>query len=48
VKEDGSVVWTDVSAVPLTLPGWKIVIVTFDLTARRRAEETLQKPGDVQ
>ncbi|MGD0307923.1 MAG: chemotaxis protein CheB [Acidobacteriota bacterium] len=48
VKEDGSVVWTDVSAVPLALPGWRVVIVTFDLAARRRAEETLQKPGDVQ
>lgn len=36
VKEDGSVVWTEVSAVPLALPGWRVVIVTFDLTARRR------------
>jgi two-component system CheB/CheR fusion protein len=48
VKEDGSVVWTDVSAVPLALPDWRVVIVTFDLTARRLTEETLQKPGDVQ
>ena len=48
VKEDGSVVWTDVSAVPLALPGWRVVIVTFDLTARRRSEETLQKSGHAQ
>jgi len=46
VKEDGRVVWTDVSAVPLTLPGWRVVIATFDLTARQRAEVTQPRPGD--
>jgi len=48
VKEDGSVVWTDVSAVPLALPGWRVVIVTFDLTSRQCAEVTQPKPGDAQ
>jgi two-component system CheB/CheR fusion protein len=48
VKENGSVVWTDVSAVPLTLPGWKVVVVTFDLTSRQSAEETQPKPGHAQ
>jgi len=40
VKENGGVVWTDMSAVPLTLPGWRVVIVTFDLTSRQCAEVT--------
>jgi two-component system CheB/CheR fusion protein len=35
VKEDGSIVWTDVSAVPVDFPGWKVIVVTFDLPARR-------------
>jgi PAS domain S-box-containing protein len=48
VKENGRVVWTDMSAVPLTLPGWKMVIVTFDLTSRQCAEATQPKPGDAQ
>jgi PAS domain S-box-containing protein len=48
VKEDGGVVWTDVSAVPLTLPGWRVVIVTFDLPSRQRAETTQPRPGDAQ
>jgi PAS domain S-box-containing protein len=35
VKEDGSLVRTDMSAVPVALPGWKVVVVTFELTANR-------------
>ncbi len=31
VKDDGMVVWVDMSAVPMTLPGWTVVVVTFDL-----------------
>jgi hypothetical protein len=48
VKENGRVVWTDMSAVPLTLPGWRVVIVTFDLPSRQRAEVTQPRPGDAQ
>jgi len=43
VKEDGSIIWTDVSAVPVKFPDWKVVIVTSDITKRRRSEEELQK-----
>jgi PAS domain S-box-containing protein len=43
VKEDGNVVWTDVSAVPVAFPDWKVVVVTSDITDRRRAEETLRE-----
>jgi two-component system CheB/CheR fusion protein len=35
VKEDGSIVWTDVSAVPINFPDWKVVVVTFDLPAHQ-------------
>lgn len=37
MKEDGTLVWTDMSAVPVALPGWKVVVVTFDLAASRPA-----------
>lgn len=42
VKEDRSVVWTSVSAVPVAFLDWKVVVVTTDITARRRAEEALR------
>lgn len=34
VKEDGDVIWTDVSAVPVALRDWKVIVVTFDLAER--------------
>ena len=43
VKEDGSVIWTNVSAVPVDFPDWKIVVVTSDITERKRAEEEIRK-----
>jgi PAS domain S-box-containing protein len=43
VKEDGKVVWTSVSAVPVAFPDWKVVVVTSDITERKRAEEALRK-----
>ena len=43
LKEDGRIVWTDVSAVPVKFPDWKVVIVTSDITNRKRSEEELQK-----
>jgi diguanylate cyclase (GGDEF)-like protein/PAS domain S-box-containing protein len=42
VKEDGDVVWTSVSAVPVDFPDWKVVIVTSDITERRRVEGDLR------
>ena len=41
VKEDGTVIWTRVSAVPVTYPDWKTVIVTADITEHKQAEEEL-------
>jgi PAS domain S-box-containing protein len=43
VKGDGTVIWTSVSAVPVTYPDWKTVIVTADITERKRTEEALRK-----
>ena len=43
VIEDGSVVWMDVSAVPVSFPDWSVVIVTMNITERKRAEEALRE-----
>ncbi len=42
VKEDGSIIWTSVSAVPLTNEDLGAVIVTTNITERKRKEEALQ------
>ncbi len=38
VKEDGTVIWTNVSAAPVPYPEWSVVIATSDITDRKRAE----------
>jgi PAS domain S-box-containing protein len=43
VKEDGRLIWTNVSAVPVNFSGWKVVIVTSDITERKQAEILLQE-----
>jgi PAS domain S-box-containing protein len=43
VKEDGNIIWTNVSAVPVAFPDWKVVIVTSDITERKRSEEALKE-----
>lgn len=43
VKEDGSVVWTNVSAVPVSFLDWKTIIVTSDITERKKAEQALKQ-----
>jgi PAS domain S-box-containing protein len=45
-REDGERIWTSVSAVPVPLPDWEIVVVTADVTERKRAEEALRKERD--
>jgi PAS domain S-box-containing protein len=47
VKEDGKVVWTSVSAVPVAFPDWKVVIVTSDITEHKRSEEALKKSAQL-
>jgi PAS domain S-box-containing protein len=43
VKEDGYTVWTNVSAVPVEFPDWKVVIVTSDITSQKLIEQELQE-----
>lgn len=43
VKEDGHTVWTNVSAVPVEFPDWKVVLVTADITGLKRTEDALKK-----
>ncbi len=42
LTEDGHTVWTNVSAVPVEFPDWKVVLVTVDITQKKLAEETLR------
>ena len=44
VKENGDVIWTDVSAVPLPSLDWRVVIITSDITERKRAKKHYKKP----
>ena len=37
-KEDGNIVWTSVSAVPVSLSDWRVIIVTADVSERKQAE----------
>ena len=43
VKEDDSIIWTEVSAVPVNFTDWKVVIVTTDITERKQAEREILK-----
>jgi PAS domain S-box-containing protein len=42
VREDGQVIWVNVSAVPVDLSDWRAVIVMSDITERKRAEEKVK------
>lgn len=41
ITEDGNTIWTNVSAAPLPFQHEKAVVVTADITERKRAEEKL-------
>lgn len=43
VKEDGSIVWTRVSAAPLPFPEAICVIATTDITEQKNIEDALRK-----
>ena len=43
VKEDGNTVWTNISAVPVDFPDWKVILVTADITGLKQTEEALKK-----
>jgi PAS domain S-box-containing protein len=46
VKEDGAVVWTDVSAAPVPFADWRVVTVTVDVTERKQVEQALRQARD--
>ena len=43
VLEDGQLIWVQVNAVPLGLPDASAVVITQDITERKRAEEALRQ-----
>ena len=43
IKEDGAVVWVDVSASATPIADWSLVIVTVDNTARKLAEDEVRQ-----
>ncbi|MGA1977922.1 MAG: PAS domain S-box protein [Bacteroidales bacterium] len=42
LMEDGKVKWMNVNASPVAFSDWKVVIITSDLTERKKTEETLR------
>jgi len=47
VKEDGKVIWTNVSAAPVNSADWKTIIVTTDITEQKQAEEALRRQAQI-
>ncbi len=43
VKEDGNVIWTSVDAIPVKFADWKVIVVTSDITERKKMEVETQK-----
>ena len=43
VRDDGKTVWISVTASPLALPGYGVVITYNDITERKRAEKELER-----
>jgi two-component system nitrate/nitrite sensor histidine kinase NarX len=46
VKEDGTTIWTDVSAAPVPIADWKVVTATIDVTERKQVEQALRQAHD--
>jgi PAS domain S-box-containing protein len=46
VTENGEIIWTQVSVAPLALPDASAVVITQDITERKRAEEALKTSYD--
>ena len=46
VKQDGSRIWTNVSAVPLPFADWRVILTTTDITSQKQAEAALRQARD--
>ena len=42
ITEENSIIWTNVNAIPLPFPDWKILLTTSDITKRKVAEKDLK------
>ena len=47
IKEDGSTIWTDVSAIALPFSDGQVVITTRDITESKKAEEKIQSLANI-
>jgi PAS domain S-box-containing protein len=43
VKEDGSLIWLSVSAVPTNVADWRVILVNMNITDRKKAENALRQ-----
>ncbi|MGZ7135505.1 MAG: PAS domain S-box protein, partial [Methanobacterium sp.] len=43
IKEDNRIIWTNVNAIPLSFSDWRVLIVTSDITGRKKAEIALRE-----
>ena len=43
ITERGQMIWTSVSAIPLSFPDWNVLIVTTDITERKQIEAQRQE-----
>lgn len=41
-----NMIWTNVSAIPLSFPDWKMLLVTYDITNRKKAEQELKQANE--
>jgi PAS domain S-box-containing protein len=46
VKEDGAVIWVDVSAAPVPFADWRLVTATVEVTERKKIEQALRQAHD--
>ena len=47
VTESGAVIWTNVSAMPLPFPDWRVVVTTSDISDRKQAELESQRAKEL-
>jgi PAS domain S-box-containing protein len=43
IKEDNSIIWTNVTAIPLSFSDWRVLVTTSDITKRKVAENLLKQ-----
>jgi PAS domain S-box-containing protein len=41
--DNTTMIWTNVSAIPLSFPDWKMLLVTYDITSHKQVEEKLKE-----